>query len=153
MTTTMPPVVVDSREQRPYTFGGAIVAGLKTGDYSLEGCEHLVAVERKSKADLFGSVTRGRERFEREWARLAKLAFGAVVIESSWAGLLRPLARSQVSPCAVRGTLTAWAIRYNVPFFCVDDRASGQALTFDLLTNFWKEHRAGENALKLEREV
>ena len=145
MTTTtmpMPPVVTDSREQRPYCFDGAIVAGLKTGDYSLTGCEELIAIERKSKADLFGSIGRGRRRFEAEWGRLAKLNYGAVVVESTWAGLLTPPPHSTMSPNAVRGTITAWSIRYNVPVFFVDGRDAGQALVRDLLAKFWKQHGA-----------
>ncbi len=141
-TTTMPAVVVDSREQLPYGFPNVVIKGLRSGDYSIDGMESMIAIERKTKSDLYQSVTRGRERFEREWSRLAGMVFGAVVIEASWADLLRPPPRSRVHPASVRQTLLSWSIRYRVNFFCTDDRAAGQILTHDLLKKFWKQHGA-----------
>ena len=93
-------VVIDTREQLPWTFGGLWsdssarggrrpivvdqrVATLQQGDYSLVGHESQVAIERKSLADLFGTLGQGRERFERELARLAELDRAAIVIEAS----------------------------------------------------------------------
>ena len=64
-----PTLLVDTREQRPLYFGEGVPqrrATLPTGDYSVEGCEGLIAIERKSLGDLFGTVGQGRERFERE---------------------------------------------------------------------------------------
>lgn len=62
-------IVIDSREQCPFTFGGydcGVVRGaLATGDYSLAHLEHQIAIERKSLDDLLGCLTSGRERFAR----------------------------------------------------------------------------------------
>src|SRR5262245_52113941 len=89
-------VVIDTREQEPYTFGGLcadakdkrrplevrqVVRGIPAGDYSIEGYEKHVAVERKSLADLFRTVGGGRRRFERELERLCKLDIGFVMVE------------------------------------------------------------------------
>ena len=54
--------VIDSREQRPLDLSplGTVCATLVTGDYTVRGLEHLVAVERKSLQDLVGCV--GRQR-------------------------------------------------------------------------------------------
>lgn len=84
-------VVVDTREQAPYFVGRpwAQVGTLKTGDYSLEGFQDRVCVERKSLPDAFGSYGRGRERFEREHERLAAMD-SAILIEASYAALLDP---------------------------------------------------------------
>ena len=86
-------VVVDTREQVPFDFrsiparetdGGGCVAvrtvvkGLATGDYSIEGWENRVVVERKSLTDLYGTLGRGRERFEREFDRLAEMGYPVV---------------------------------------------------------------------------
>ena len=49
-------VVVDTREQEPYSFDSdkvsAVRKALPAGDYSLVGLEERVAVERKSLTDL-----------------------------------------------------------------------------------------------------
>lgn len=52
-----PILVIDTREQRPYTFtdsrvGGVVHAALPAGDYSVQGCEMQIAVERKSLPDV-----------------------------------------------------------------------------------------------------
>jgi len=56
-------IIVDSREQKPYLFGGYTCgvkkSGLKTGDYSIEGYENSICVERKSKEDLYSSLGKG----------------------------------------------------------------------------------------------
>lgn len=66
-------VVVDTREQSPWEFEVPTVRkALKFGDYSLRGLEHWCAVERKSAADLAGTLTSGLARFLREYDRAAK---------------------------------------------------------------------------------
>src|SRR5262245_5178714 len=88
-------ILVDSREQCPYTFD-AILAdsefgggwwrvqtarlALPSGDYTLDGYASRVAVERKSMSDLFGTIGNGRERFTRELERLAKMNFASIVV-------------------------------------------------------------------------
>ena len=77
-------VIVDTREQYPYTFakipadkgegGGTLTVPtergtLETGDYSIKGLEQIIAIESKSKEDLFGSLGSGRGRFVRELER------------------------------------------------------------------------------------
>ncbi len=65
-------IVVDSREQRPFDFGGwPVTSGsIPTGDYSIAGFEELAAIERKSLDDLCGCVTHDRNRFKKELHRL-----------------------------------------------------------------------------------
>jgi ERCC4-type nuclease len=96
-------IIVDSREQSPYSFKGfkcdaakkgrpllvcTEVAGLKSGDYSLKGFEDRIAVERKSLQDFYGTLGQGRERFERELVRLSVMDFAAVVVEADWPTIL-----------------------------------------------------------------
>ena len=133
-------IAVDTREQRPYEFPGAVVMTLPTGDYSLIGLEDRVAIERKSKADAYGSLGQGRARFRREWERLAALDYAAVVIEDSLPGFLQRPAHSKMSPVSAVGTLLAWSVRYRVPVFFAGDRAHAQALTGKLLMMYAKYH-------------
>jgi ERCC4-type nuclease len=80
-------IIVDTREQRPWTFENYNVtvkrAGLRSGDYSLAGHEDQIALERKSLDDLVQSLSHGRDRFEREVERLSALSFAAVLVEAS----------------------------------------------------------------------
>lgn len=66
-----PVVLVDTREQQPLALweshpnwiGGERRATIRTGDYTVEGMESLLALERKSLADVVGCTVASRERF------------------------------------------------------------------------------------------
>ena len=67
-------IVIDSREQEPYTFACEVVkAKLDAGDYSVVGFEQRVAVERKSLRDFVGTVIHDYERFDRELEKLSAM--------------------------------------------------------------------------------
>jgi len=84
-----PTLIIDSMEQRPYSFrpfrkwfSRIERRKLPAGDYSIGGLEDRVAVERKSLQDLFNccSPYHSREAFVRACERLSKLDFAALVI-------------------------------------------------------------------------
>lgn len=82
MTPETPLIIIDSREQTPLAFEHfpSRCGTLQSGDYSLAGHEGRFTVERKSVADLIGSLTAGRERFERECHRLRGYDFARLLI-------------------------------------------------------------------------
>ncbi|MHC4504139.1 MAG: ERCC4 domain-containing protein [Planctomycetota bacterium] len=145
-------VVADTREQNPFAFEGltgprgcalkvaVCRAGLKTGDYSIRGLEDEIAVERKSKVDLYGTVGRGRGRFERELERLAVMRAPALVLECDLASILRPPSRSKVSPSSVLNSLIAWSVRHRIPVWPCQGRRFAEIVTFRLLQHYWADH-------------
>ena len=66
-------VITDSRERTPYKFKNSVTRKLDTGDYSIEGYEYQVCVERKTKADAYGTIGNGRSRFIKELQRMSEL--------------------------------------------------------------------------------
>jgi len=145
-------VAVDTREQSPFTFSGFHALddsdynriftkreGLKTGDYSIVGFEKRICVERKSKNDLFGSVTSGRERFEREFQRMAEMERAALVCEASQASIMDGIENSLMDGANVLRTAISWAGRYKIPFFFCSDRAEAEWVTLEFLRFYWKE--------------
>lgn len=158
-------VVIDSREQLPFAFAGlrtdaregnkpllvqTVRRGLSSGDYSIEGFEERVAVERKSAADLFSTLSTGRDRFTRELARLSRYDCAAVVVESSYRSLLLdPPARSQLSPRSVIRSIIAWQQRYpTVHWWDAPDRAFAEMVTFRILERFWIDTAAKADFMK-----
>lgn len=131
-------VAIDTREQQPYAFEGAVIKSLPTGDYSIVGLEDRVTVERKSKVDAYGSLGHGRARFRREFERLSHYDYAVVVIEDTVQGFLQRPAHSKMNPRAAINTLIAWAVRYRIPVFFAGDREHGRALTLRLLEMYWK---------------
>jgi len=162
--TTPYTVAVDSREQHPYTFHGYLsdenrgrlplviptqVIGLKTGDYSILGMEDRISVERKSLADLYGTLTAGRKRFEAEMSRLSAMECSAVVIEASLSDLIRsPPSRSKVSPKVIYRTWISWQHRWRIPWHLCDSRALAERTTFRILDWFWNEDRKANGGRK-----
>lgn len=152
-------ILTDTREQRPYPFdaipadvehGGGLwrvrteARALPSGDYSLDGFAHRIAVERKSVGDLFGTLSAGRGRFVRELERLAAFDFAAVVIEGDWHTITTdPPARSQLPPRAVFRSVLAWQQRYpRVHWWPCPSREFAEVTTFRILERFLKEEQA-----------
>ncbi|MCP4662409.1 MAG: hypothetical protein GY856_43985 [bacterium] len=133
-----PVIAIDTREQLPYEYPGAEVRTLPTGDYSIVGLEDQVAIERKTKADAYGSLGQGRARFRREVERLADLDYAAIVVEATVPGFLHRPPHCKMNPRSAIGSLLAWSVRYRVPVFFAGDRAHGQALTHKLLQMYHK---------------
>ena len=116
-------VVVDTREQEPYTFDSEGVTAtrraLPAGDYSLEGWEAAVAVERKTLEDLVSTVIRSRKRFRTELERLAGYKAACIVVEANLGDILARSYRSGAHPNAVVGSVLSIVVDFGVPvFFC-----------------------------------
>lgn len=139
-------VVIDTREQKPYDFPRSVVKTLETGDYSIQGMENLVTIERKSLVDCYSTLGGGRDRFLREFERMGAMQYAAVVIESSLPGFLVPPPRSGVHPRSALGTLIAWSLRYRVHIHFASDRRHGNALVVRILEHFYREQVKRENA-------
>jgi len=122
-----PIVLVDTREQQPFRLatnhpnwiGGEKHVALKTGDYSVEGMEQLLALERKNLADIVACTVAGRERFLSCCQRLTSFPWKAILIEASYEDLKRDCREygvvSEVHPNAVIGTLDAIEAKFGIP--------------------------------------
>ena len=132
-------VVIDTREQLPYEFEDSITRTLQTGDYSIFGYENQITVERKSKADAYGSIGRGRTRFVKELERLSEIDYSAIVVEASLSNFVEPPRFSQLNPKSAINSLLAWSIRYGVHIYFADNRVMGNLLTLRILERYWKK--------------
>ena len=82
---------------------------MNTDDYSLQGLESVIAIERKSEADMLACIGPERERFEREVQRLLAYPVRCLVIESLWHKFEHGGWRSRVTPQAAIGSLLGWS--------------------------------------------
>ena len=138
----MIPIVIDTREQKPYGFDPAHVSvtrrALPAGDYSLMGREESVAVERKSLPDFVGSVIHNRDRFERELGRLSNYAAACVLVEADIRDVAAGRYRSHAHPNSVLGSVIGLYVRYNVPILFCSTREIAARFTAGYL---WRIHR------------
>jgi DNA excision repair protein ERCC-4 len=124
-------VVVDTREQEPYSFDARLVAverrALLAGDYSVAGLEDQVAVERKSLDDFVSTVIRGRMRFRKELRKLAGYRAACVVVEAGVADVLQKRYCGDAHPNAVLGSALSIILDFGIPvFFCSSRQAACQ---------------------------
>jgi ERCC4-type nuclease len=121
--------IVDTREQEPLSFEPESVAvirrALPAGDYSIEGQEDSVAVERKSLADFVSTVIRGRERFHKELKRLADYESACIVVEADLADIIEGKYVSGAHPNSVLGAAISIIVDFGIPvFFCGSRQAA-----------------------------
>jgi hypothetical protein len=98
-------VLVDTREKDPLPLranhpnwiGAERRETLKTGDYSIEGMEGLLALERKSLADLVACTVTYRQRFLASCARLSGFVWKAILVEATLEDI-RAASRASTSP-------------------------------------------------------
>lgn len=172
--------IIDTREGAPYSFQEFTAdkkdherklviptkfACLKTGDYSIEGFEHLVCVERKSASDLVSSIGRNlREQvteridgkqavvefgnFEEEHQRMAAInragGRACVIVEAPISEILNPqwLSRyCRLNSKTIHRIWLSWWAKYGVPWLFVDGRRLGEVTTFRLLEKWWGEQQ------------
>ena len=122
-----PLVLVDTREQEPFALyanhpnwiAGERRTALKTGDYTVEGMESLLALERKSLADLVACTVGDRARFIACCDRLGKFRWKAILVEASYEDIKGGFDQfdipSEVHPNAACGTLDAIEAKFNIP--------------------------------------
>lgn len=137
-------IAIDSREQRPQFHVSIpwVVCTLPAGDYAPVGYETEIAVERKSLADLFGSVTRDNARFQRELEKLSTYRYAAVVIEASQRDVLSGVRYSQIPGGRVLSTCATLEAKHKVPFHFATDRAGATLWTLELLDAAWRRAEA-----------
>ena len=92
-------IIKDTREKQGYTFAasrtkyhackGMVVRKLDTGDYSVEGLEDKVCIERKaSVVELANNVGVSRRRFDAEIERMKEFPHRFLVLEFSLTDLM-----------------------------------------------------------------
>jgi ERCC4-type nuclease len=87
---------------------------LDVGDYSIEGYEDKIMVERKTIADLWGTLTSGRVRFMKEMARAENHTAKYLVIEGTLADVNKGIPYSKVRAEYIMCNLISLELKHNV---------------------------------------
>jgi hypothetical protein len=191
-------VLIDKAEKAPFSFCGLRARsfidpsmrryvvhterrylGIGMGDYSLDGFQGRVAIERKSLEDFQGTLlgwpqdasdpavtadwdsrrqVHRRARFKSELRKLQAMECKAVVVEATLGQCL------DLAPCwGVRSssenrkylfsTYMAWQQEFRVPWIFCDEREMAAVMCFRILEKFWHRHRKEAVATATAREV
>ena len=117
----LPLILVDSREKNGYKFNktdkcnGSEVICLKQGDYTLQGLEDWVIIERKNSInELVSCLGVQRERFMREMDRMAHVRYKFLVIEDYWTSAMKPTRYSKMSVNFVLSSVFSLMLKRNI---------------------------------------
>lgn len=167
--TTVPfTILIDVQEKQPFTFTGitgdavdkyrpliipTMIASLGPthGDYTIQGYEGQVHIERKGVGDAIGTFLSHGERRDRWIATLDFLAgieTAAVVIEGTMAGCMRDIqARGKRSVGDLRKTfhrqVLAWSQDYRIPFHFCDSPRLAQLTAFAIMQRHFRHANGG----------
>ncbi len=109
------------------------------GDYSLEGHESRVIVERKALSDLFGTLTARRDAFENQVQEMAKYDVADIIVEANLGDIIKnPPEHSQADPKTILRTVLSWKQKYrNVHWTFCADRWLAERVTFRILERYF----------------
>lgn len=132
----MTPILIDTREPWPHPWAKHLPEArfeqqaLDTGDIAL-AANPMIVVERKTVSDFLGSITAGRDRFERELARSRHLDHFCVIVEGSMIDCMDE--RGGLSAESLIGTVAAYGRRKFTIHFAGTERYAAR-LAWRILT-------------------
>ena len=143
-------IIIDTREplKTAYAFSQPTARKmLSAGDYSIQGYENKIAIERKTLDDFIQSVTKNKKRFYKELSRLAVYDFACIVVEGNINDVTEHDYKSLATPQSIRGQAIAIYLDFNIPVFWLADRQHSAEFTEAVLCRLYKTHsvKAFEN--------
>lgn len=124
--------------------GNHVQAGL--ADYSIDGHEENIQIERKTVQDLVGSLLGGRERFEARYMRLADCKRAYLLVEGEWSDVFAHCQEHEVRhenkgvAKKISRTYDAWTMRWpSVQWCMMPGREAAETRCFRLLLTYWRE--------------
>lgn len=145
-------IIRDSREKKGNGWNfrasancaGMEIRKLDTGDYSIDGLEHLIMIERKSIPDLWHSLVQDRERFMREMDRAKLIPARYIVVEGDLKDLLSGIFYSKVSPEFILASIVSLQIKYGVHVIFTSKRTDiSQRYVRELLKKLYEYCKEG----------
>ena len=129
-------IIVDTREQQPWSFDHYSKANIKldAGDYSIQGLQHLLGIERKKSVnEIANNIT--EPRFKDAIARLAKLKYSFLLLEFDIENILNyPIGSNlpkrlwdkvKISPSFLMKHVLDWQLVHNINvIFCGDSSSA-----------------------------
>jgi len=151
-------LIIDTREQLPLPFGKSkywdiIKEKIDFGDYGLKINDKLVcAFERKSASDLFGTLTSGHERFNKEIQRAKeKGIFFFIIIENTYDDIMNKRFdgsfKIKTKGHTIIKTVHTMTIKHDLNFIFCNGRTEMKDYIYNMfysLINFYDKHGGKE---------
>lgn len=140
-------IIKDTREQKPlefYKFNIKVrTMKLDCGDYCMRFLDGEVAktvFERKTIADLFGSMTKGHERFKKEIERArSKDVLMIIIVEGNLSRVAKGIRHSRIQGISIIRTVFSLWVRYGVIPIFVKDRHEAAEFIVQYYMALWRK--------------
>jgi len=146
---SLPTILVDTREQMPYTFrssercAGFETAALPYGDYTIKGRIDLVVVERKNSIEeIYSNLFTNFERFERELEKMQASKFRYIVVEDYYSSVFSNRF-TKIKGSTILDRMLSTSMKFNVPIILAGTREYGHSITRSLLLLAVKNENRG----------
>jgi ERCC4-type nuclease len=146
-------IIVDTREQQPWEFKEFAVAHTKldTGDYSIEGMENVVAIERKKSVSEFANnIT--ESRFTDVVMRMSELKYSFLLLEFNLQDVLiypvgsnvpkKMWSKIRISPGFILKNLLDLELKYNISVHFCGDSDNAEKLAETILKKVYYIERS-----------
>ena len=145
-------IIVDTREKFPWSFDNdieVITKKLDTGDYSIQGLEGDVSIERKaSVSEFYGNVT--KKRFWNEMSRMSELAHKFAIFEFALDDLnvfpygsglpQKAIQRMKISSSYLLSCVVRMHLDYKIHVIFAGDRHSAITITTRILKKIYGKY-------------
>lgn len=143
-------IIVDTREQKPWTFDEYATAHhkLDTGDYSIEGLQDIVAIERKRNvAEVANNIT--ESRFQDVIDRLKQIKYPFVLLEFNLDDVMRyPIgstipkklwSKIRITPNFIIKHLLDLELEHNIKIIFCGNPSNAEKMALNILKRIYKK--------------
>lgn len=160
-------IVIDTNEQKPFFAGNNAPKGIPIvrdnlklygGDYSIQGFESQIIIERKEADDFLTSITSDYERFEKTFLKLRDHEVKYIMVEKSFIDVLnlcdstmikrykkgnpvsaiKRVDKRAIHPNVVIGRVQSIIGHHQIPIWFASNRREAEIMTLGILEKFYK---------------
>lgn len=149
-------IIQDTQEKNPFDFSfydvEVKVQKIKTGDYTVEGFEDVILIERKASADeIAGNFSKKKEAWWREMKRISEVEYKYIVCEFPLEHVLE-YPKYSMAPrkdiIKANGMLLSKNIDrciadYGVQVIFCNSKQEAEDKTYNLLKDVYENHKEG----------
>lgn len=144
-------IIIDTREQTPWDFKHHTVANKKldTGDYSIEGYENLLCIERKNGvAELAGNIS--EKRFKDVINRMTNYQHSFILVEGDYEQLMNyPIGSDvprrlwkniKIKPAYILKFISELQIYYNIHVLFCGNADAAQKTALSIMKRIYEKY-------------
>lgn len=148
-------IIVDTREQKPWSFEHQATANhkLDTGDYSIQGLESVLAIERKRNvAEFANNIT--EKRFKDVIDRLSQTKYAYILFEFDMESVMRyPIGsdipkrlwdKIRISPAFILKHIIDLQIENNIKIIFCGNSSNAEKVALSILKKVYKLEKKDE---------